>query len=65
MDLNEKLLENLRELKIIESSKLDNIYEQSKKSSATFEELLLDNDLISGENLGKIKADIKIGRAHV
>ena len=58
MDLNEKLLENLRELKIIESSKLDNIYEQSKKSSATFEELLLDNDLISGKNLGKIKADI-------
>jgi len=56
--MDEKILNSLRELKIIETSQLEQIVEESKKTNVSLESLLLNRDLISEENLGKIKADI-------
>lgn len=56
--MDEKILNSLRELKIIETSQLEQIVKESKKTNVSLESLLLNRDLISEENLGKIKADI-------
>lgn len=56
--MDEKLLESLKELKIIEDKELNEIFAESKKSKLSFETLLIGKDLISRDNIGKIKADI-------
>ncbi len=56
--MDEKILNSLKELKIIEASQLEKIVEESKKTNVSLEDLLISRDLISSENLGKIKADI-------
>jgi len=56
--MDEKILNSLKELKIIETDQLEKIVEESKKTKVSLETLLLARDLISKENLGKIKADI-------
>lgn len=53
-----KLLETLKELKIIDANKLDEIFNSSKDRNISFETALLEEDIISRSNLGKVKADI-------
>ena len=52
------LYKQLGELKLIDEAKLDALYEQAQAQKISFADLLLKNDLISDENLGKITADI-------
>lgn len=56
--MDEKLFENLKELEIIDVKTLEETLEESKNSRSSFEDLLVRQDLISRENLAKIKADI-------
>lgn len=55
---SEKLYQILTELKVIEQGKLDETLSFSKSQKIPLEQLLLEKDLITDENLGKIIADI-------
>jgi type IV pilus assembly protein PilB len=52
------LYKSLDELKIIEKSKLDEYFKLSQNSKTPFDEVLLNYDAISDENLGKLVSDI-------
>lgn len=54
---NQTLFENLKELKIIENTKLEELFKNSEEQNKFLGDLLLEQDLISDENLGKIIAD--------
>ncbi len=56
--MDKKLLENLKELQIIEAEELEKIEEESKNARTNLKELLLSKELISKENLTRIEADI-------
>ena len=50
---NQSLYNTLRELEVIPKNQLDNALEESKQGNIPLENLLLQKDLISDENLGK------------
>ncbi len=55
---NQSLYSSLKELSVIESSKLDSAYKESVTQKIDFYDELIDRDLISDENLGKVIADL-------
>lgn len=52
------LYDTLAELELFPQSKLDQLYEQSQKEHAPLDKLIVDNDLITDNKLGRIVADI-------
>jgi type II secretory ATPase GspE/PulE/Tfp pilus assembly ATPase PilB-like protein len=54
---DEKLRQNLSESNIVKKEALDAAWENAKKNNLSLSDALLDKDLISDENLGKIIAD--------
>lgn len=56
--MKEKLIENLRELQIIDPGQLEEVIEESNNSGVSVENILIGRDLISRDNIGRIKADI-------
>lgn len=55
---NQSLYESLKELDVIDSAQLDLAYESSKAQNIPLEDVLVDKDLISDENLGRTIAEI-------
>lgn len=56
---NDQLYQALSQLNILDPKQLTEIYETSKTNNHSLSELLLQKDLISDENLGKIVADLE------
>jgi len=52
------LYDQLKELDVIDASALDAALEQSETSKVSLDRVLVEKDLISDENLGKIVADM-------
>lgn len=57
-DINFELYRVLKELEIVPVAKLDLLLAQSKKANKGLYDLLLDNDIISDNQLGKVIADM-------
>lgn len=55
---NQAIYDSLKELKVIDQKQLDEAFEESKKKRFSFQNILLDKDLISDENLGRIISEI-------
>ncbi|MBI2031898.1 MAG: Flp pilus assembly complex ATPase component TadA [Candidatus Levybacteria bacterium] len=55
---NQDLYDFLRELKIIPQKKLDEVFEETKVTGALLDELLIQKDLISDEDVGKSIAEL-------
>ncbi len=53
---DQKLLDSIKELNLIEEKKLKALFEESQKGKMGLEALLLERDVISEENLAKVKA---------
>lgn len=54
----EDLYKTLKEFEVVSPKRLDNLYKDAVKSGTSFEKALVDSDLISQDNLGKIIADM-------
>lgn len=57
-DLSKNLLNTLKELGVIEEKKLTAAFEESIKNNTSFQESLINNDLISDADLGKTVAEL-------
>lgn len=57
IDINKKLFETLKDLEVISLTQLKRAYEESSNTTS-LGSILLDKDLISDENLGKVIADL-------
>lgn len=55
---NQDLYQALKELSIIDQKQLDQALESSKEKGSPLGEVLLEKDLVSDENLGKVIADL-------
>lgn len=55
---NQELYQALSEIGVIPQDKLDEAYTLSKRGTVAFEDLLIDRDLITDINLGKVVADL-------
>lgn len=55
---SQDLYNALKELGIIEKRELDNAFKESESQKIAFENILIDKDLVSDENLGKTIADL-------
>lgn len=55
---NETLFQNLKNLNVIEETKLKTAFEKSKHNAVSLETVLLQDELIADESLGKVIADI-------
>jgi len=55
---NQDLYDSLKELKIIPQKKLDEVFEESKITGISLDEILIQKDLISDEDVGKTIADL-------
>ncbi len=55
---NEDLYKNLLELSIIDQKELESDFDKAQKENLDLGEVLLDRDLITDENLGKIISDV-------
>lgn len=55
---NDQLYKTLSELKVIDQNKLDSALQQSQANNSLLGNILIEKDLISDENLGKVQADL-------
>ena len=58
MDLNTALYESIKSLNIIPVKKLDECFAEAKNLNKDLHSVLLSKDLMSDENIGRLKADI-------
>ena len=58
MDLNDEIYKSIKDLELIDQSKLDEAADLAKKHNQPLSKVLLEQDLIDDENLGKVTADI-------
>ncbi len=56
--MEKELLESLKEFNLTEESRLQEIFDESQERGKDFGDLLVERDIISRENLGRIAADI-------
>lgn len=57
-DFQSRIYDSLKELEVINEKKLTEVYEESIKNKTSFQESLLEKDLISDVDLGKTVADL-------
>ncbi|MEK7534012.1 MAG: GspE/PulE family protein [Patescibacteria group bacterium] len=55
---NQSLYNALKELEVIDKNQLDNAFDESKKQNIQLENILLEKDLVSDENLGQTISDL-------
>lgn len=58
VNLQEELYKNLSELNVIDQKLLKGSYDEALQTKKLFQDILIEHDLISDENLGKIIADV-------
>lgn len=58
LNLNQDIYNALKDLKVIDRAKLDNAYRTSREEKIQFTKVLLEKDLISDDNLGRIISEI-------
>jgi type IV pilus assembly protein PilB len=68
---NKVLYEAIKELNIVDQQKLDSLYSQAEEQNLELSKLLIDDDLVTEENLGRLISDlvgfqyIKLSQVHI